>query len=77
MPGGSVHPTKANLEGLAQAYELPLDQLYALAYFSDYLKERTGLSPEHLGIVDLFNRLSLAKQQVWTRIGEDLLTLPD
>ncbi|HEY9766724.1 MAG TPA: helix-turn-helix transcriptional regulator [Chroococcales cyanobacterium] len=74
--GNRVIPTPANIEGIALGYDLPVDQLFALAYFPGYLRLVEGLSPEELIVLDLYRALFPARQQLWLSIGEGLKALP-
>jgi hypothetical protein len=74
--GKPVVPTKDNLERLAVGYGLPLDHLVALAHFPKQAKLQEGLTPEELGVLDLFRALVPAKQKLWLTIGEGLKDLP-
>ncbi|MGE5708121.1 MAG: helix-turn-helix domain-containing protein [Bacteroidota bacterium] len=73
--GKPVLATRQNLEKLAKGYQLPMDQLFALAHFPDYLKVSEGLAVEELAMLDLFRALSPAKQRLWLSIGEGLKNL--
>ncbi len=74
--GKPVVPTMDNIENLAKGLELPIDHLFALAYFPGYLKDRAALSSTELGMLDLFRQMTPARRDLWLRIGEGLKGLP-
>lgn len=73
--GKKLVPTQDNLEKLAKGYNLPIDHLFALAYFPSYLKVDAGMSGEELGVVDLYRSLTPERKKFWLTIGEGLKTI--
>ncbi len=74
--GKPVVPTKDNIDNLSLGLGLPIDHLFALAYFPAYLKDREALSSTELGLVDLYRQLTPARRDLWMKVGEGLRGLP-
>lgn len=73
--GKPVVPTQENIEKLAAGYGVPVDHLFALAFFPGYLKAEEGLSSQELGVVALYRELTPGERLLWLTIGEGLKTL--
>ncbi len=74
--GKSVVPTQDNIEKLADGYKLPIDHLFALAFFPEFLKTQAGITSKELGVVALYRDLSEARRNLWLTLGEGLKRLP-
>ena len=70
--GKPVVPTQTNLENLARGYKLPLDHLFALAYFPEYLKKEGAMTGDELSLLDVFRSLNPDRRAFLLTMAQEL-----